>query len=48
MQWKGHAAFAAASPGQLLVNGAVVGQEWNAGGLTFVTIEGAGHEVPMV
>lgn len=48
MQWQGQAAFTQASPGQVLVNGAVVGQEWSAAGLMFVTVEGAGHEVPMV
>lgn len=47
MPWKGQAAFAAAHPAELLVNGVVVGQEWRAGALAFVTVQDAGHEVPM-
>ena len=47
MPWRGQAAFAATAPAELLVNGALVGREWRAGALAFVTVDGAGHEVPM-
>lgn len=47
MRWGGQAAFAATAPAEVLVNGALVGREWRAGRLAFVSVEGAGHEVPM-
>ena len=46
LEWSGHAEFAGAPLRPWHVSGAQAGIARSAGGLTFATIEGAGHMVP--
>ncbi|KJA15144.1 hypothetical protein HYPSUDRAFT_48669 [Hypholoma sublateritium FD-334 SS-4] len=46
LEWSGHAEFAGAPLRPWNVSGAQAGMARSAGGLTFATIEGAGHMVP--